>query len=440
VAELWTNWAREQRCAPERIARPRSESELAEVVGSAAEAGLGVRVVGSGHSFTDCACTEGVMVDLGAMASVLESDGPSGLVTVAGGITLHELGKQLAARGLAMENQGDIDRQTLAGAISTATHGTGGRYRNISSQVVGMRLVTADGNTVEVGLDDPETLAAARVGIGCLGAIAAVTLQAVPIFTIERIDAPRPLGETLDRLDELVDGADHFELFTFPYSGVALTRTSTRSDRPPEPESPRDLWVRETLIENRLLELACRVGRRFPGAIPSINRRISDSAGRSVKIDRSHNVYATRRDVRFTEMEYAVPREDGAEAVRRVLDLIERRRLPIGFPIEVRVVAADDAFLSTAHGRDTCYVAVHQYHGMEFENFFRAVEEIMDSYAGRPHWGKRHYQRAETLRPRYPEWDRWQAVRARLDPGGAFTNDYSRRVLGPVPRRGTLTS
>ncbi len=161
--------------------------------------------------------------------------------------------------------------------------------------------------------------------------------------------------------------------------------------------------MRETVIENRLLDFACRVGRRFPSAIPTINRRISEAVTSSTKIDRSHNVYATRRDVKFTEMEYAIPREHGAEAVRRVLELIERRRLPIGFPIEVRVVAGDDAFLSTAQGRDTCYVAVHQYHGMEFESYLRAVEAIMDTYGGRPHWGKRHYQSAESLRPRYPE-------------------------------------
>ena len=354
-------------------------------------------------------------------------------MSVEAGITLHALGKRLAELGLAMENQGDIDSQTLAGAISTATHGTGARYRNVSSQVATVRLVTAAGQVVELTQEsDPDALAAARVGVGSLGVISSVTLRAVPIFTIERIDAPRPLTDTLERLDELADAPDHFEFFVFPYADVALTRTSTRSDRPPEPEDPRRVWVREALIENRALDLMCRAGRRFPGAIPAINRRVSSLVTESQKIDRGHNVYATRRDVRFTEMEYGIPREHGAEAVRRVLDLIERRRLPIGFPIEVRIVAGDDAHLSTAHGRDTCYIAVHQYSGMEFETYFRAVEAIMDSYGGRPHWGKRHYQSAETLRTRYPEWDRWQSVRARLDPEGTFVNDYSRRVLGPV--------
>ena len=280
------------------------------------------------------------MVDLGAMDRVLDADTSSGLVSVEAGITLHALGKRLAELGLAMENQGDIDSQTLAGAISTATHGTGARYRNISSQVAAIRLVTAAGEVVELTEEsDPDALAAARVGVGALGAIASVTLRAVPIFTIERIDAPRPLADTLERLDELADAPDHFEFFVFPYADVALTRTSTRSDRPPEPEDPRRVWVREALIENGALDLMCRAGRRFPGAIPAINRRVSSLVTESQKVDRGHNVYATRRDVRFTEMEYGIPREHGAEAVRRVLDLIERRRLPIGFPIEVRVVA-----------------------------------------------------------------------------------------------------
>ncbi len=430
---IWTNWAREQRCAPQRVERPASEAKVAELVGAAAAAGTSVRAVGSGHSFTDCACTDGLMLDLGGMDRVLDADTTSGLVSVEAGITLHALGKRLAELGLAMENQGDIDSQTLAGAISTATHGTGARYRNISSQVAAIRLVTATGEVLDLTEEaDPEALAAARVGIGSLGVVASVTLRAVPIFTIERIDAPRPLADTLERLDELADAPDHFEFFVFPYSDVALTRTSTRSDRPPEPEDPRRAWVREALIENKALDLMCRAGRRFPSAIPAINRRVSSLVTESVKVERSHNVYATRRDVRFTEMEYAIPREHGAEAVRRVLGLIERRRLPIGFPIEVRVVAGDDAYLSTAHGRDTCYIAVHQYSGMEFETYFRAVEAIMDSYGGRPHWGKRHYQSEATLRPRYPEWERWQAVRARVDPSGTFTNDYSRRVLGPV--------
>jgi L-gulono-1,4-lactone dehydrogenase len=417
----WANWARQQRCAPERIEKPRSEEELAEAVAGARR----VKVAGSGHSFTDIACTDGVMIDMSAMRRVLSVEGNE--VTVQAGITLRELGEELRARGLAMENQGDVDPQTLAGAISTATHGTGGRFGNLSSQVVGMRLVSGTGEVLEA---TGEELRAARVSLGALGAISAVTVRCVPAFTIHRLDEPHPLDDVLPRVDELVDANDHWEAFVMPYTRRAWTLTSERTERPPEPPGRVAAFVHDVIVENAVLGLFCRTGRRFPSLIPSLNRRLASLMGRAEHLDASNRVYANKRLVRFTEMEYAVPRERAAEALDRVLAMIERRRLPIPFPIELRVVAPDDALLSTAHERPTAYIAVHQYVGMEFETYFRAVEAIMDDYDGRPHWGKRHYQTAATLRPRYPEWDTFAEVRERLDPERRFENDYLRRVLG----------
>jgi FAD-linked oxidoreductase len=419
---VWTNWARDQRCAPERIERPTDEAELVRAVAGTAR----VKVAGAGHSFTDIACTDGVMVDLSRMNRLLDVEGDE--VTVQAGITIRELGPALAARGLALENQGDVDPQTLAGAICTATHGTGARFANISAQVVRLRLATGGGAVVD--LREGDDLLAGRVSLGALGAIASVTVRCVPAFRIHRIDEPRPLDDVLARFDEQVDANDHFELFVFPYTRTALTLRSQRTDRAPRPPGAIQAFVRDVMVENAALELACRAGRALPGAIPAINRLATRLMSRAEHLDASYRVYANRRSVRFTEMEYAIPRERVPEAVERVLDLVERRRLPIGFPIEARVAAPDDALLSTAHGRPTGYIAVHQYRGMEFESFFRAVEAIMDEYDGRPHWGKRHYQTAATLRPRYPGWDRFHAIRERLDPERKFENDYLRRVLG----------
>ncbi len=424
MAAVWTNWAREQRCAPERIERPRSEEELARVVAGARR----VKVAGSGHSFTDIACTDGVMVDLSGMARVLGIEGED--VTVEAGISLRDLGEELHRRGLAMENQGDVDPQTLAGAISTATHGTGGRFGNLSSRVVGLRLVDGTGTVRE--LREGDELLAGRVGLGALGAIVSVTLRCVPAFTIHRVDEPRPLDDVLARLDEQVDAHDHWEAFVLPYTRRALTLSSERTQAEPRPRGRVEAFARDVLTQNAALWVAGRVGRSVPAAIPAVSRRYAALLGRAEQLDRSHRVYANTRLVRFTEMEYAIPREHAAEALERVLSLIERRRLPVGFPIELRVVRDDDALLSTAHGRPTAYIAVHQFRGMEFETYFRAVEAIMDDYSGRPHWGKRHYQSAATLAPRYPEWERFQDVRRRLDPEGRFENDYLRRVLGPV--------
>jgi L-gulono-1,4-lactone dehydrogenase len=450
VPVTWRNWTGDQRCAPAAIVRPASEDELVAAVRAAVERGGGVRAAGSGHSFNDAACTDGTMIDLARMqrvlacnvaegardagASRLAGDTPSpGLITVEAGITLHRLGRELAARGLALENQGDIDAQTLGGAIATATHGTGVRFRNLSATIAALRLVSATGDVLELSPDDDsDAFLAARVGIGTLGVVSAITLRCVPRFTLHRHDVPRPLGETLDRLDEHVDGNDHFEFWVFPYTRMALTRTCRRSAEPPSPTPAWRRRLQEDLVENRLLELVCRAGRTAPRAVPRLNALVTAAMTESRVEDFSANVFPTQRRVRFNEMEYAISRAHAREAVERALDAIERPRLPIAFPFEVRFAAGDDALLSTAHERETCYVAVHQYRGMEFETCFRAVEAVMDSYGGRPHWGKRHYQTAATLAGRYPGWERFQAVRARLDPGGAFTNDYARRVLGPV--------
>jgi len=430
VSPRWGNWARDQFCVPSAIVRPTSEAELADVVARAARRGVRVRAVGSGHSFTDCACTDGVMIDTTGLQRIIDADPASGLVTIEAGAKLHTLGPQLAERGLGLENQGDIDAQSIAGATATATHGTGARFPNLSAQVVALRLVTGNGDVVTLSEDSAgDEYLAARVSFGALGVISQVTVQTVPLYTLHRRDERRALTETLNRLDEFVDDNDHFEFFVFPYAETALTRTTRRSDETPTP-TPR--WQRRFTadFENAGLSLICRTGRCFPDAAPRLNRLMTNLMPESTVSDHAYKVYATERKVRFTEMEYAIPRGHADAAIRRVIDLVRRRNLPILFPIEVRFAAPDDAFLSTAHGRDTCYIAVHQYTGMEFDTYFRAVEEIMDDYAGRPHWGKRHYQSAGTLREQYPDWDRFAVVRDRFDPDRVFQNDYTRRVLG----------
>lgn len=401
-----------------------------DVVTDAARRGERLRAVGSGHSFTDCACTDGTLIDTTGLQRVIDADPDSGRVTIEGGATLRALGPRLAGHGLALENQGDIDAQSITGATATATHGTGARFANLSAQIVGLRLVTAAGEVLDLsngaGGDD---YLAARVSLGALGVISRVTVQAVPLYTLHRRDEPRALTETLERLDEHVEHNDHFEFFVFPYTDTALTRSTRRSDQEPAP-APGWRRILNENIENGGLSLACRTGRRFPRAAPRLNHLITGMLRPATVSDRAYKVYATERRVHFTEMEYAIPREHARAAIGRVIDLVRRRRLPIMFPIEVRFAAGDDALLSTAHGRDTCYIAVHQYSGMEFETFFRAVEEVMDDYAGRPHWGKRHYQTSATLGARYPGWDRFAAVRDRLDPDRVFANSYTRRVLG----------
>ncbi len=430
----WRNWAGDERCRPAAVEIPGSIEEICETVIRAAAHDQRVRVAGSGHSFSDIALTDGVQLRLDRLTRVLDVDRCTGLVRVQAGITIRELSARLAEHGLALENLGDVDAQTIAGAICTATHGTGAGLRNLSAQVAGLTLVLADGSVLRCASDDadPDVLRAARVSLGALGVVAEVTLRCVPSFTLRGVDAPRPLADTLDRFEELAHGADHFELFVFPHADVALTRTNTRTDDPPRPRARAVAYANDILLTNYAFGLLCRAGRRMPARIPQINRLVTRLAGATTRVDRSDRIFASPRLVRFTEMEYALPRAATPDAVRRIMALVPQRGFDVPFPIEVRTVAADDALLSTAAGRDSGFVAVHMYRGMPYEPYFRAVEAIMDELGGRPHWGKRHYQTAATLRPRYPDWDRYQAVRARLDPHGRFANAWTDRVLGPV--------
>ncbi len=431
-ATEWANWAGDQRCRPARILAPRSREELSEALAAAAARGERVRVAGSGHSFTEAALTEGTMLRLEGLAGVIDADPASGLVEVGGGTGLARLNEDLADLGLAMANLGDIDSQTISGAISTGTHGTGIGLANISSQVVGIELVLADGTSRRLDVAaDPELLRAARVGIGALGAIASVTLRCVPAFNLERIDSSHPREQVLDGFQERADAHDHFELFTFPYSDVALVLERNRTDKPPRPRGRGAAFLNDVVLENWALGALSATGKAVPRAIPSLARLAGALASGGRTIDRSDRIFVNDRRVRFTEMEYSLPREHAPEAARRVIEWVRRNRYPVFFPIEMRVSAGDDASLSPAHGRDSAYVAVHQYRGMEWRPYFEAVEEIMDSYGGRPHWGKRHFQTAATLAPRYPAWDEFQRARDELDPNRTFSNEYTERVLGP---------
>jgi FAD-linked oxidoreductase len=433
MAEEWRNWTGDQRCTPAIVEWPHTKEELIGAVRRAGEQGLSVHAAGSGHSFTEAALTDGAMIRIEALNRVLDADRESGLVKVEAGISLRDLGKALWDLGLAMENLGDIDRQTLAGAISTATHGTGVSFRNLSAQVQGLELVLADGSVIELSEEkDRDSFMAARVGLGALGVIYAVTLRALPAFVMHRVDSPRPLGETLASVDALAARNEHFEFYVFPYTDTALVIERNRFDGPPKPRGRASAYVNEILIENYAMDVLSRIGRRLPSTIPRMVGFASRQFSRAEKTDRSYRVFASERRVRFTEMEYGIPREHGPEAVRRVLELVRERRLPVGFPIEFRLVAPDDSFLSTAYGRETAYIAVHQYQGAVWAPYFRAVEEIMAGYEGRPHWGKRHFQTAATLERLYPRWRDFQKVRARLDPKGSFRNAYTDRVLGPV--------
>jgi L-gulono-1,4-lactone dehydrogenase len=428
----WRNWAGDQVCHPVAQERPSTRNGLVDAIGRAVAAGRSVKVRGAGHSFSEAALTDGVMIDPRGLSRVLDADPPSGLVKVEGGIVLRDLNRELHSRGLAMANLGDIDTQTISGAISTATHGTGSRLQNISAQVSAIEIVTASGKIVMVSDDDadPTAFLAARVGLGALGAISAVTVRAVPAFTLHRADEPLPLDDVLGGFDALAGANDHFEFFVFPYTDQALTIRRNRTDAPLRPRSRMNVLINERLMQDKVGDLMFRLTARYRRLIPALARISARFLSEGDYVDHSFKIFSSLRTLRFTEMEWAVPRANGPEAVRRVLDWIAAERYPVAFPLECRVVAADDALLSPSFERDVFYIAVHQYRGMEWRPYFEAVQAIMGEYGGRPHWGKRHMLTADALRLRYPRFDHFLAVRDRLDPGRTFANGYTERCLG----------
>jgi L-gulono-1,4-lactone dehydrogenase len=428
----WTNWAGTV-SADVTVQTPASVAELQQTVAAAAERGQRVKPIGAGHSFTSIGATDGIQLRLDRLAGVVRADRETGLVTVLAGTRLHALTETLWQLGLSMTNLGDIDVQTISGAISTGTHGTGLRFGGIATQVRGLELVLADGSTMTCSPDEnPEVFAAARVGLGALGVIATVTLQCEPAFALAAAEAPASLDAVLDDLDENVVGNDHFEFYWFPHTRRVLTKRNNRvlSGTELRPVGRLRHWVDDEFLSNTVFDRVNRMTTRRPALIPRTNAIASRLLGARDYIDRSHRVFATVRTVRFREMEYAVPRAAVPQVLAEIERYLARSGEQVGFPIEVRFAAADDIWLSTAHERESGYIAVHQYHRRGHEPYFRAVEAVAKDVGGRPHWGKIHYQDAESLRTRYPRLGEFVAVRDKLDPHRQFGNDYLTRVLG----------
>ncbi|WP_404433696.1 FAD-binding protein [Microbacterium lacus] len=429
----WQNWGRSASVRPQRVEFPRTVEAVQRSVRAAGTRGMLVKAVGAGHSFTGIAVAPGVLLDLTDLTGLVRVDRERGLVTLLAGTRLHQIPALLAPYGLAMQNLGDIDRQSISGAISTGTHGTGARFTGIAGQVRGARVVAASGDILVV--DENENIAllpAIALGLGALGILVEVTIQCVPAFVLHAVERPEPLVAVLSALDDRIATADHFELYWFPHTDRAMTKTNTRlpESAPRHPLSAVSKWVDDTVIGSGLHQVACSVARTIPATIPSINRISAKVWGDREFTDASARVFATSRSVRFREMEYALPVEDVRRAFEAVRALVEDRGWRISFPVEVRFAAADNLWLSTAYDRATAYIAVHRYWREDPTEYFDAVEEIMLSFGGRPHWGKMHSLDASALRERYPRFDEFTALRDRLDPDRTFQNVYLERVLG----------
>src|ERR1700691_4796945 len=432
----WHNWAGTASADPARRYWPRSTEEIADAIKAAAGGGLTVRALGGGHSFTPAAATSGAALDLSGWTGIVGADLSSGLITARSGTTIRELNRTLDSLGLAMPNLGDIEAQTLSGALSTGAHGPGAGLGGIAPQVAALELVLADGSVVSCSAEQRQDLFnAARVSVGALGVISTVTLQCVPAFTLAAHEAPMHVDQVLERFDEFAAANDHFEFYWFPYGTNALLKQNNRTGAVggagiPSPMPGWRRFLEYEVMENAAFGALCRTGRAMPSLIKPLNRLAAATLSNRSYSAASHEVFVTPRRVRFVESEYAVPREALLDVLAELRAAVPRLAAPVMFPVEVRVAAADDIWLSTAYGRDTAYIAIHQYVGLPYQEYFRLFASITASAGGRPHWGKMHTLDAARLSELYPRFADFLRIRDETDPEGRFSNSYLEQVFG----------
>ncbi|MEV6424799.1 D-arabinono-1,4-lactone oxidase [Streptomyces sp. NPDC051662] len=431
ATRVWRNWAGTVTARPARVVSPASVEEVTGIVRRAAAEGLRVKAVGTGHSFTAVAATDGVLIRPDLLTGIREIDRTAGTVTVAAGTPLKRLNTALAREGLSLTNMGDIMEQTVAGATSTGTHGTGRDSASIATQIRALELVTADGSLLRCSADEnPEVFAAARIGLGALGVVTAVTLAVEPVFLLTAREEPMTFDRVTAEFDQHVAENEHFEFYWFPHTGNCNTKRNNRSAGHAAPPGRLSGWIDDELLSNGAFQVACSLGRAVPATIPALAKISSRALSARSYTDIPYKVFTSPRRVRFVEMEYALPREAAIGALREVKAMIERSPLRVSFPVEIRTAPADDIALSTASGRESAYIAVHLYRGTPYRSYFTAVERIMTAHGGRPHWGKIHTRDAAYLSGVYPRFGEFSAVRDRLDPDRLFGNDHLRRVLG----------
>ncbi|WP_229054821.1 D-arabinono-1,4-lactone oxidase [Aeromicrobium sp. Leaf350] len=431
TSTTWSNWAGNVRTSPVALEHPASTADVQALVARAAREKVTIKAHGAGHSFTSIAATEGISLSLSRMNRVLDHDTTTGLVRVQAGISLHELNPLLKALGLALPNLGDVDPQSVAGAISTGTHGTGGRLHGIAAAVEALQLVTGDGEVLEIG-PDHAWARAVPVGLGALGIVTEVTLRCVPAFLLEAREEPAELPDLVGRLDELADDYDHAEFYWFPHTEKALLKRNSRvpSGTEPRPLSRLRHWWDDELLSNTVYERVQRVAARRPSVIPRINSVSGSMLGARTYVSDSYDVFVSPRRVRFRESEFAVPRAALPAVIAELQAWFAARHELVSFPIEVRFTGADDVWMSTGFERDNAYVAVHQYHRTDPTAYFAAAQDVFTAHEGRPHWGKMHTLGSEYFRERYPRFDDFLAIREETDPRRLFTNPYLDRVLG----------
>ncbi|HEX6149938.1 D-arabinono-1,4-lactone oxidase, partial [Nocardioides sp.] len=422
----WRNWCGLESARPQEVYAPRTVDDVVTAVEVARAAGTTVKMAGTGHSFTAIAAPEHTQLLPHQLTGILAVDRNAMTVTARAGTQLHVLNAGLERSGLSLHNMGDIAEQTIAGAVSTGTHGSGGRVASLAAQVSGFELVTGTGEVVRASAtENSDVFDIGRVGLGALGVLTSVTFEVEPRFVLRAHERPVTWDEGVSSLLDLAEEHDHVDAYWFPHTARMQVKTNDRVDV----ADPLPRWralLDDDLLANRLFAVANRLGTAAPALAPAINQVSARALTERTYADVAHRVFTTPRHVGFKEMEYALPLAAAVDALGAARRAIEASDWRISFPVEIRVVPADDIPLSSGYGRDSVYLAFHTWVGAEHRPYFAGIERIMRDHDGRPHWGKLHTRTAEDLAPAYPLFDEFLALRDRLDPDRVFDNAYLR--------------
>ncbi|NBA84917.1 FAD-binding protein [Emticicia sp. CRIBPO] len=423
-----SNWSGSVRYTPSQIFSPSSEDELVKIVRNCIDLKKKIRIIGSGHSFTRLCETDQVLISLDHYKGIVSVNKEAREITVKAGTKIYEFGDLSHQLGLAQENLGDIDRQSMAGSISTGTHGTGIGFGNISTQVTAIRFVNGKGEVVNCSeTDNHDIFKATQISLGSFGIILELTFRLTESYKLEFTSGKENLFDVLGRYDEINKTTRNFEFYWFPHTETVQTKYSNVSEKEAK-DNKLGLWF-DNVMENHLFNAVSFPTRYIPSLSSSVAKLSAALSGTSSKVNWSHKVYALPRTVLFNEMEYNVPYEAFADVKKEVVRVFKDRKFDVHFPTENRFVKGDDIWLSPAYQRQSAYIAFHVYKGNPHQHYFKVMEDICRSYDGRPHWGKMHTLQAADFQKIYPKWEDFQAVRKTQDPEGIFLSDYLREVL-----------
>lgn len=417
----WHNWSGSVNAQPQTIVKPRDEAELRAAIPAASK----VRVRGAGHSFMPLCETGGTLIDMSDYAAPIEIAADRASAWVPAGWSLARLTEALWNEGLSLINQGDVNPQSLAGATATGTHGTGKDLGSLSTQVTGFELMLADGSLVICDAQtNPDLFQAQRISLGLFGVATRIRINVLPAYYLEERVEARPLGEMAERWQELAAATRHFEFFVFPYADTVIFKSL-------QPVAGEGVIPRSTDIDERPFRIACELSRKANFLIPSLQRlmmRLSSKPSR--RVGPAWQIFPGDRTIRFEEMEYELPRADGMPTLLEAVAYIRRKKLPVAFPFEFRLVAEDDIWMSPFNRGPGSSISFHQYARMPWRDLFAEIEPVLRGANGRPHWAKRHTLRAEDVHALYPRTGDFLKVRAEVDPAGKFVNADLARLFG----------